>query len=33
MWSPNTGDCLIEVITWAGLTRFILHPNTEDWIQ
>ena len=23
MWPFNTGDCLIEVNTWAGLTVFV----------
>ena len=23
MWAFNTGDCLIEVNAWAGLTLFI----------
>jgi len=25
MWPYKTGDCLIEVIAWAGLTVYLLH--------
>ena len=27
MWPFNTGDCLIEVTAWAGLTVFTCLPN------
>ena len=30
MWLFNTGDCLIEVTVWAGLTVSVLNGMTED---
>jgi len=29
-WPFNTGDCLIEVTTWAGLTFFLIQQSDED---
>ena len=27
----NTGDCLIEVITWSGLTLHVKIPYNENY--
>ena len=30
-WPFNTGDCLIEVTAWAGLTVYHFHENNTNY--